>query len=36
VFEKAEACCRAAASGAPQRQPDEIFLHLSGDPLQQI
>jgi len=36
VFEKAEACGRTSAGAIPQRQPDEILLHLSGDALQQL
>jgi hypothetical protein len=36
VFEKAETRCGAPAGTRPQRQPDEVSLHLSGDSLQQF
>ena len=36
VFEKADAYSRAPAGAIPQRQPGEIPVHLSGDPLQQL
>jgi hypothetical protein len=36
MFEKAEAYRGARAGATPQRQPGEILLHLSGDPIEQL